>query len=258
MGMDLVEITMRLEEVFHLHLDHEFWQSLLESANREDPANTLSVSRGNFDGLTALHLVDEIVRRLKLAGWYKEERSFDDTLVGLLNKLRTHYGRHDISPDTPLVLILIPKQDFEDWEEFTQLISGQLPDLIILGRWWNPFPLAILTGLAFGLGVGWWTESLGLSMLVGCGVGLFTKIVLWMRLGLMSQDSRCRRIPPQIETVQKLAEFLHQSRIGEGMTELWNERSVWTAIQDILIHCLSVPREQIVPSARLIQDLGMD
>ena len=110
--MGFVEITMRLEVVFHLRLDEEFYQSLFESVTQESQGRELSVIFKQANELTAGQLVDEIVRRLKLSGWYAEQLTFDATLGELLHKLRTHYGREDITPDTQLVSFIIPKPDF--------------------------------------------------------------------------------------------------------------------------------------------------
>lgn len=258
MGMDLVEIEIRMEAVFHLRLDHVFWQSLLNPSPGEFLDNTAAEQLQSLNNLTVGNLFERLVSRLKAAGWYGEDRTFEATQADLLETLRSHYRRDDLTPNTQLDSILIQKPNFQEWTEFTQLIACQLPDLIMLIRRWNPYFTAILLGLFSGLCFGWWMESVGLAVLVGCGIGFIAVPALDFRNYLISLDPRCRRIPPQIETIQLLAEHVYQSRYGKGMAAPWNEQTVWTAIQDILMHCLSVTREQIVPSARLIQDLGMD
>lgn len=258
MGMDLVEIGIRMEAVFHLRLDNEFWQSLLNPRCGESLGHIAAEHLQSLNNLTVGNLFDHLVKRLKAAGWYGEDRPIELTLADLLETLRAHYRRDDLAPNTQLGSILIQKPNFQDWTEFTQLVACQLPDLIILARMWNPYSMAILLGLFFGLGVGWWAESVGLAVLVGCGIGFISVPALDFRNYQISLNPKCRRIPPEIETIQLLAEHVHRSRYGEGMVAPWNEQTVWTAIQDILMHCLSVTREQIVPSAHLIQDLGMD
>ena len=231
MGIDLLVITLRIEEVFHLRIDNEFFESLFNFQTAETPESVTPRHLQRWDELTVGQFVNEITQRLKLAGWYEEQRPLDITLQELLRKLRTHYGREDISPDTTLVSFILPKPDFRDWEEFTQLLPAKLPDLIVRGPWMHPCRITALVGLVTGLIAGWLFDRVSVAVLVGFIVALVAFPVLDFRRHRMSQNPNCRRIPTEIETVQKLAEFLGPPRVEGGLALLWNEQSVWKAVQ---------------------------
>ena len=257
MGLDAVEIAMRLERVFHLRLDDDFWLSLLEHSNGDVPLVMKSTDRESLNRLTAGRLSEEIVRRLQLAGWDTHDPTLESTLAELLHTLRSHYGRIDITPDTPLASILIQNARLQDWNEFKRLVPALLPELIWIGLTFQPHLVAILLPVICGIVVGSGSGSLSLAIFVGAVAGIVATYSLRAYNAEARQDPNNSRIPPEIETVQLLAEYVHRSRVGEGMTAPWNELTVWTSIQDILVEELSVPRANVTPSAHLIRDLGM-
>jgi len=257
MGMDFEEICMRIEVVFHLRIDGEFYQSMIESVTQESPGSELSPGLKRADDLTVGQLVDEIVSRLKLAGWYEKQRTLDATLEELLHKLRTHYGRQDITPDTLVENILIPKPNGLDWTEFTQLFPVLLPDLIWVGFQINPSLAVILSSVVAGIVIGVLSESLIWAVFASALIAIITLNASLFHNQLHRQNPMNRRIPEEIHTVQRLAEFVHRSQTGEGMTVPWNAETVWTAVQSILADVLSVPIEKVTQEARLVHDLGM-
>lgn len=258
MGMDFVEIAMRIEVVFHLRLEEEFYQSLMESVTHEDQGSELSRSLKRADDLTVGHLVDAVVRRLKLAGWYEEERTFDATLEELLHKLRTYYDREDIFAETQLESILVPKPYNRDWTEFTQLFPVLLPVTIGRRPQIKTYFAVILVVVAVGIVIGEWSESFSGAVAATALSAIVALQAFRLYNYVQRMNPRNRSIPEEIQTVQRLAEFVHRSRMGADMTAPWNEQTVWTAVQAILSTILAVPPEKVVPTARLIHDLGMD
>ncbi len=258
MGLDTVEIVMRLEEVFHLRLYDDFWLSLLEHPNGDVQSGTKSSDRESWNRLTAGRLSEEIIRRLQLAGWYSLDPTLESTLAELLQTLQTHYRQNDIAPDTQLVSLLVQNGRFQDWNEFTRLVPALLPELIWTGPEIPKYLVAILLPVSFGIAVGIWSGRLSLAIAVSAVSGIIATYSLREYNAEEQRNPRNIRIPPEIATVQLLAEYVHQSRVGEGMTAPWNEHTVWTTIQDILAHKLSVSHENVTPSAHLIRDLGMD
>lgn len=253
MGIDLLDVSFRLEKSFGLKLDRDFWDKLYQHATRV-------CQSGEPADITVQQIFDELVYRLKECDRYQAEST------GLLDSIRTQVmhqlailfpGREHTSNTRVTDLYQkVPTQ--EDWQSIRSRFSpspershtsGLTATCVVLGFIGGP----ALTGAALSSSLSLWFAVpfilLGIVSLIGASV--------W-------RDHR--RFPPSITTIEDLVTAVVEARIqdshqekatsGPGEQHRWSDEMIWFSLRSVLVDALGVDHDEVKPNARLIHDLG--
>lgn len=240
MGLDSVELVIRTEDEFSITIS--------------DDEAAAAITVGDLYR-TVLAKLDVTPGCLTSKAFYITRRALVDAL-GI--------PRRSIRPSTKLPPLLPGETRREQWELIRHSIGLSVPGLripgdlrqgIYKGTFLIGSLLAILTGI-FGL-------TLGLHGLVVFPLAF----VLWIALAVASMPVVERFSIPRFaselpaDTAGELAQIvlsLNRDRFdpAKGAAEL-AEEDVWCRLVDIICDQLQVVREEVVPNARFVDDLGV-
>lgn len=244
MGLDTVEIVLRVEETFGVDL----------------PDDELGSVRTVGD----LH---ELLLR-KLDGGYAclSSRAFYRVRKALVDVLGVK--RNSVRPSSELAVILDQRSRPNVWREIEQQSGLRFPRLEHPG-WFNwtafllclsiyasvcaimapiffhdfPHPISGLTAIAFPFSVA--------LILIPLGMVLLRKATPF--LGFVLPVATVGELARDV-----LAKNYPQLRQGDQKGENPDRNEIWLIVQDIFIDQLQVKREEVVPEANIARDLGCE
>jgi acyl carrier protein len=240
MGLDSVELVMRTEDEFSITIS--------------DDEAAAAITVGDLYK-AVLAKLDVTPGCLTSKAFYKTRRALVDTL---------EIPRRSIRPSTRLSPLLPQETRREKWELIRHSIGLSVPGLRIHGdlkqhiykrTFFFGSLLAILVCIVC-LSLGWrgW-----IAFPLAC--------VLWIALGILSMPVVERRSRAKLstelptDTAGELAQIvlsLNRDQFEPALTtgELTNE-DVWRRLVDIICDQLQVARDEVVPNARFVDDLGV-
>ena len=242
MGIDLLDISFRLEKVFNLNLGKTFWNEVFERARRDSPGTVVM-------DVTVQQIHCELVCRLQAQGRY-EETSYltEENLKDVLTKLQIQFPLTNVSPETQIQELFGRPLWREDWDVLSDIFGVELPSIA-----WSKWTLIVLGAGITGCAVIWvvsrltqwpWVYAIMFDIFV------IASLLAW-RL-----NSESKRFPPQIRSVKHLAEFVLVSRTRRGLTAKWADEVIWFSLREVLVDGLGVDDDEVTPTATLIHDLG--
>ncbi len=241
MGIDLLDVKLRLEKVFQLELNDDFWEEVFEVAKQESvtPARDITVGQ--------IH--DALLKRLKSQGRLNANTSLAAAnLSEVLKKLQSRYPHWQVTPESDFYSLHGRPLCRADWPELGELFTLEMP---IIG--WSTLtillvvfvPLASMVVLAF-----WQPANLPWGYTAAVDIAALSALILWRLNG------ESKRFPPQIRTVQDLADYVLVERCERNPQAKWPEDLVWFMLREALVDGLGVDHHEVIPSATLIHDLG--
>jgi hypothetical protein len=245
MGIDLLDVQFRIETVFGLNMEREFFPDLIA---RHHP-NWKKPGQPRPD-VTVGQIYDELLERLRrenrLEGDYSQLRTL--TLHSVLDSLKQSFERPDLASKTPVTELLPPPLNRAAWNRLATSLDVE-PPLI---------PWSTMTQVSYNGGclvvVGIWFATFlfeaPLKYLVFAALGMLP-LILW-RSAMENQ-----RFPPSIRNIQDLSDHILLVRLREPGSR-WPEELVWHQLRDVMVDALGVDDHEVTPEARLIQDLGAD
>lgn len=245
MGIDLLDITFRIEKEFGIRVSRDAW---LEVAGVTPDEMTTG-----FD-MTAGQLYDFILSRLSESpGGFRPPRVSPDALLNKLS-LFFHLPAGSIDTETELERLLIRPDRHSEWFELARFLETQLPAL--RRPFWLSASIAlrIIALLAIGLALArQWNSA------AACLAALIVTGVVWL-LALVLTATEARVIPRQSRTVADLYGLLNSTpvRAGPDSPAPWTPEDVWEMLKQILVDCLAVDPDEVTPDARLVADLGAE
>ena len=240
MGLDAVELVMRTEDEFSI------------TVSDDEAATALTV--GEFYRV--------VLAKLDVSPGCLTSKAFYTTRRALVDALGV--PRRSIRPSTRLSPLLPDETRKEQWELIKCSLGLSMPGLRIHGdlkqdiykRTFFFGSLLAILACIIGLSLGWH------------GLVVFPlAFVLWIALAIASLPVVERLSIPRYatefpaDTAGELAQVvlsLNQDRFQptNGTVEQTNE-DVWHRLVDIICDQLQVAREEVVPNARFVDDLGV-
>lgn len=244
MGIDLIDITFRMEKVFHLKLKSGFWDDLIAQRQQAFPDSEVT-------DITVGQLHCGIMNHLKSA------RRLEDSVFlaqvhrdQVLATLRARYAPQTVT-DATLLSQLHDRPLFrEDWYDLGDLFQVPLPD-VGWSRWsFAVISLGLVASLILVVVSLVWTNSWGFAAIIDTVV--LTVLIAWR------MNCESKRFPPQIQSVRDLIDYVLVERMSQSSQSQWTEDAVWFALRQILTTALDVEPHEVTPEARIIHDLGAD
>lgn len=240
MGLDAVELVMRTEDEFSITLS-------------DDEAAA---------ALTVGDLYRTVLAKLDVTPGCLTSKAFYTTRRAIVDALGV--PRRSIRPSTRLSPLLPDETRRRQWQLIRHNIGLSVPELRINGDLKQDIYkrtflfgslLAILACIA-GLSLGWH------------GLVVFPlAFVLWIALAIASMPLMERLAKPKLatelpaDTAGELAQVVLSLNQGHfepanGIAERTNE-DVWRRLVDIICDQLQISRDEVVPNARFVDDLGV-
>lgn len=243
MGLDSVELVLRIEDEFSISLPDD------------EVSNVKTVG----------DLYDLVLRKLDVTPSCLSSKAFYRTRQAITDCLAV--PRRSVRPSTDLGELLPEKSRNALWDQISGRTSLQFPRLRLPKRWRNRF-LALSIAAAAMIVISIWIASRNwfdsshefasfLAAFVLCAVlaGLFSQIVIRFTPHLANE------LP--VTTVGELARTvltLNHDEFAPPAPEdtTLSKEYVWTRIVGIFCDQLQVEPEEVVPTASIAQDLGVD
>lgn len=238
MGLDLVELTIRVEETFGFTFTDETAAAITtvgelhahvtaRLAGRDDPAAPRCMSAAMFYRL----------RRSCVAG------------LGL--------DRDAVRPASPLAtLVGPPRGRREAWGRLGRSLGVPLPPLVLPGPvipaafgLWLALPAAVALGLALR------------RLDAGLVVPMIVAQLAWTCLIVLAAGPLAVAFPAGCEDVRGLVGALVAADFGGLLRDREmriREQEVWAALRAIIVEQLGVRPEDVTPGARFVEDFGAD
>lgn len=235
MGLDYVELVMRIEERFGIAIPDE------EASTIETAGDLYKLVLSKLRGV-------KTDRCLTSAAFYRVRRGFVDGL-GI--------SRRKIAPSLVLETILPRKSRRGKWQLLQQAAPVEIPDL--------QFPKSVVTFIA-GIGTllaGSLLAATFFNQRISNG-----SLVLWGLLGIAAVMFLLTKLctplavafPNHVATVGYLAKGVLSRNYQQLAASIsgYNEADVWEALQRIIADQIGVANDKVTLEARIAQDLGVD
>jgi hypothetical protein len=229
MGLDLVELVMRVEEEYGIEIGDD------EAAQLETCGQLHQFLLGKLN-------IQPSERCLSSATFYRMRRS----LVELSGQ-----SRCEISPQTPMNQLLPLRQRRANWQQLKERSHLNLPDLEL--------PELLHLTIFVGFGALWLTS-------LGCAIGnapLWSGLFFFGGIGYLSLIWKITKpfaicFPDSCRSVgsaTKTAMFSSLPSVSPEPVSMKTEE-LWQSLQAIIADELSVPLEKVTLDAHFIRDLG--
>ncbi len=232
MGLDLVEIMIRVEERFGISIPDEEVPGLLSAG----------------------HLHDVVVHELfgRRVSGCPTRAAFYRLRRGLVSVLGVE--RRSVRPSTAIAELIPRRSRRRTWKLLRQELALNLPpllqpDSVIAGRFVWACAAVTATACLLGIVIGW-RPAIGLGLL---------SVVVTALVGY-AVSTRLATLPwLDYQTVGGLAEGVVRHNYeafaaAEPSTDQYDE--VWEAIRDVVAISVGVKREKISRGSRFVEDLG--
>lgn len=241
MGLDAVELILRVEDKFAISIDDD------EAAKASTVGDLYNI---------VLSKLDVTPGCLTSKAFYLTRRALIECL-GL--------PRRSIHPGTALSQFLPDETRQSQWQSIQERIGLATPSLRVPAALKQAFykgAFFISSGIAATLCIaclwrGWFAASV-----------IVLSVVLWVALSIASMSIAKRLLSPKLatelpaDTAGELARVVLSMNYQhfappEAPAKPTNEE-IWKRLVDIIQDQLQIDREEIVPNARFVDDLGVD
>jgi len=252
MGLDLFDLTLRIEEEFGVALEMSDLEQIVDEQDlRAGALCVLIEQRRRGDDFVRTDLATS--RQV----WERLRRAFAVAIP----------GRSDgIDLSTPLDALLPRPTRRDDWERLRAASPFPLPELLY-PRWVQQLGWALaLTATAAELlrlwwwlpvGAGWLLAGLlGVLILIGCRRRLLWLLRPWQiefPVGWRTVKDLCRQVL-RAERRNLAADADVACTVGCGAAAV----DLWPRLRQVLSELLGVDEREVLPESRLWGDLGMD
>lgn len=246
MGIDLLDLTFRMEKHFRLKVDMTFWGDLRDSAQQMSTQEFIT-------DLTVGQVHRELVQRLKQAGRHVETSYLaEENLKDVLAKLSTRFPTQVVTPDTKLQELFGRHLWREDWNELSGLFGIKVEATktqSIPTRWTSPvLGLFLAVSTAGLLPMFWQAQTNEVVALIS--IAMLSLFIAW-RLSCIP-----RWHPTLNWTVNRWAHQVLLARTSRDGDSKWSEELVWIALREMICDTLCVESDAVTPEATLFGDLG--
>jgi len=243
MGLDTVEIVMRIEEEFAIDLP----DAELEQVRTVGDLHELVLSK----------------LKTTTASSCLSSKAFYRTRLAIVNVLGT--PKRSIRPATPLESILPIESRRETWDAIRSALGAKFPDLkasITKNRIFNAAILVVPTSLVLAL---WWSARsyVGLSG-PSLGLALVLRVMLLV-LTLVTLAGVIRRSASNLPVatagdLSRLVLTMNFAEFSSGAApnQPMSQEDVWRRIVCIFCDQMQLDEGEIRPEARIHRDLGID
>jgi acyl carrier protein len=232
MGLDMVELVVRVEETFHITI-------------KDEEAEKITTVGALYECVLGKLGETEVTGCLSLAAFHRLRRALMSRFAVPRNSVRLEARVTDLIP---------PRARREQWRRLGEELGLKLPRLA-RPRWlaYGIFlaPLVALGAVAVSSARGSFESPSARSLFAGA-------ILFWASAALLTAPF-ATRIPSDCLTVRGLTGTLLNLNFG-ALTEdkqRWSKLEVWEVLQAIIVDELGVTPEQVKPGARFIEDLGV-
>ncbi len=241
MGLDTVELVMRIEETFDITIPDaeaekiqtigQLYHYLLARFHGEERVTSRCLSAATFYGL----------RR------------------GLMRSFRT--PRREVRPESALETLIPAMGRRSEWKRLGEKLGWELPALV------RPDWVAYTF---LGLLVPWaavvffaWVQLAGLAMEAAIPMGIcFVAGSVMMGVLLSSlTEPFATHLPPECANVRSMVTVVLTQNLGKirgTNPEGWNRKEVWEIVLAIVADQAGVSPDQLTESTSFVNDLGMD
>jgi acyl carrier protein len=237
MGLDTVELVMRIEEEFSI----EILDAELSSIKTVDDLYRLVISKLHVGSSTRISNAFYRLRRAMMA------------CLGL--------PRSAIRPATKLAVILPKPTRIAAWRSLAEITGLRFPKL--LHPRWVRDTIRVLTGAVTIAFLAWmieWSRPWGLLWLPL--IALTGVVAVAVLNGLYAMTRWLARELP-VRRVGELAESLLSLNFSEFSADVienqvFSAQEVWLQIVHIISEQMSIDRQEIAPDSRMVEDLGIE
>lgn len=239
MGLDGIELVMAVEESFQLKFEEEtlseittvgdLYQLILKSLTQLN-----QLGHSNKTGCLTSH-------------------TFYQLRKALINK--SGIPRCQLFPKQKMVTLFPKPKRRTQWKAFAKELGLQLPELhrpIWFSSLLTYGVLSWLIGSVLGAVFDWlsiWQAGISIGLALG-----FAWFAYWLSKPLANHfESETLGEITQIVLYQNLSKL--RSSVDKKQ---WNEKEVWEIYQQIIVQELGVKPQEVVKSARFVEDLGVD
>jgi acyl carrier protein len=242
MGLDAVELVLRIEDEFSISL----------------PDDEISAVR------TVGDLYQIVLSKLDTTPSCLTSKAFYRTRQALVDS--THVARRAVRPSTQLEGLLPEKSRIATWSEMEKRIALQMPTLMHSSMWKERFrkisavAAAGLALAAYFAGRMWFRYTASAAPVFAILFGLILAFLIdrWL-LGLTPTLAVEMPVTTAGELARMILTLNHEEfapAAAEGTVP--SKEYVWTRIVRVFCDQLQVSPEEVVPEARIIEDLGVD
>ena len=238
MGLDTVELVMKMEETFGIVIDD------------------LDAERIGTVGQSYRYILDKL--RLRQATPCPSARLFYRLRRGWM--ARPGIDRREIRPSARIDDILPKVGRRAAWIGLTGTL-GVIPPPMVLAPWQSRAAMAVGLGSGFAfLGLAIAIEGItpGKVPVAAALVVTFTGLA-WASAYVLLLPFAAT-IPAGSETVRGLigATLDRHFTLAEGIAKTWTPDEVWAALRDLVSEQAGVARDRITEDTHFVHDLGMD
>lgn len=229
MGLDVVELVMRIEEEFAITIEDE------EASFIETVGQLHFCVLGKL-GLTAPHDC------ISSATFYQLRRALVSS---------SGSSRRSIRPSTPTELLLSSLNRRQQWRTLSDTTGAKLPAL--------ERPKWMITALRsaaclFAVSAFWlWLTAPFAPAILLTECLIFAGICKWSQLYAVQLPADCATVGGLSKTMLKLNYGMNVEK-----EKTWVERAVWDKLRDILVDELGAQPDAITPEAHFVRDLRLD
>lgn len=231
MGLDVVELIMRVEETFEIEIGDEEASELI----------TVGQLYTCILGKLGLSPSD---RCLSSVAFYRVRRA----LMGL-----SDVPRHSIRPSTETEVLLPHGKRKQHWDYVARMTGSKLPDLE-RPRWMQNLIWGVSCLLAGSSLFVYILSSFYLAALWFVGSLLFA----WLAYRVSTPFAV--QLPADCATVEGVTRAILRLNYGVYVQKekTWNEKEVWETLHDVIVDELSVKPEAVTKEAQFARDLRLD
>lgn len=236
MGLEIVELVMRVEETFEIEIGDEEASGLLSVGN----LYTCVLAKL---GLTASD------RCVSSVTFYRTRRA----LMGLSGA-----PRRSIRPSTETERLLPPENRKHNWTHLSQMTGSKLPGLE------RPLWIQAAIGSISFIMVGWsgvalFDQSLGAPAVWLCsGLG-FAWLANRVTVPFATEiPADCRTVHGVTKAILRLNHGIHTEKRQATIGHSWTETGVWDALHALIVDELSVNAEMVLKETQFVRDLNLD
>lgn len=242
MGIDLLDLTFRMEKHFRLKIDLTFWGDLRDSAQQKSTKEFIT-------DLSVGQIHRELVERLKHAGRYVEPSYLaEENLKDVLSKLSERFPTQVVAPGTKLWGLFGHHLWREDWYALSDLFGIEVEATK------RSFSQSCWTSRVLGLGfvcflpMIWQAPTTEVVVLIS--IAIVSLLIAWW-VSCVPKWS-----PAQDWTVNQWAHQVLLARTSRDGDSKWSEELVWIALREMICDTLWVESDAVTPEATLFGDLG--
>ncbi len=239
MGLDIVELIFKIEDAFNIELTDD------------DVINFKSTQQRGKESVTVGDIYQIILSKQqgKQTNVCLTKLAFFRTRIGIIEALKI--DRQAIKPSTQLSGIFPQQNRRHNWQAVQDAMGLNLPSLKHPG-WFVLAMLGVGLSLSAVLGFLFHASFFALILLLIGGAILGGVLV-------GETPSLATKLPSHISTIGDLARDVLDNNFGKLSQEKgeWNELEVWNTLCRLIAMTTAINPREIVPGARLVEDLRL-